>query len=325
MKLRFLLISALLLTLSFSAQSQRRGDAEKGPEPVKYLPVHRYPVNIQHVYRFTDTTVVTRMNPDSSIVKYTRELTHFFTLKQTAAASKGFITLEVSIDSTRYKIKEGNAEIYWDSQDDMAGGINMQDLKYSTVPLGKFYDLTFSPYGEIAKIEGEKIDWFIDYLNKYADQLPDSVERFIWYDGVSLSRLSNITSLRKINFPEDKMEIDSTWNTPFSMQFEFIPFSGEMKARIAKFDNGELYVQGFSDNLQAFPGNYLIRGFSTILLPVKTTNSNAVYNIHLTPRGAIKSAEAVADIHLEAQVRKETFGIHIQSKVRWDLLGQYRE
>lgn len=325
MKLRILLISALILSLCISAQSQEKGDADKAQEPVKYLPVHRYPFNILHVYRFTDTTVVTRMNPDSTIVKYTRELTHFFTLKQAKAASKGFVTLEVSIDSTRYRIKEGNAEIYWDSQDDKAGGINMQDLKYSTVPLGKYFDMTFSPYGEIAKIEGEKIDWFIDYLNQYADQLPDTVEKFIWYDGVSLPRLGNITSLKKIKFPDNKIEIDSTWDTPFSMQFEFITFSGNMKAKISKFDNGELYLQGFSDNLQPAPGKYLINGFQKILLPVEMNQNNVVYNLHLSPRGAIKSAEAIADIQLDTKIRKDTFGIHIKSKVRWDLLGQYRE
>ena len=159
-------ILMMFVSLQMFAQ-ESAATTEKGAEPVKYLPIHRFPLSILHVYRYTDTTEVTKYFPDSTTTSYKRIVTHFFTLKKINPDKDGFMTLFVSLDSMRYYLKEGEAEIYWDSQDDASGGINMQDLKYASVPLGHYFDMTFTPYGEIAKISGENIDWYFDYLNKY--------------------------------------------------------------------------------------------------------------------------------------------------------------
>jgi len=317
-----IIIFALIASANLFAQGvPGEGNQE---EIVKYLPIHRFPQDVLHTYKFTDSTLVTKYLPDSTQAKHQRVLTHYITILRSQDVEDGFLTIEASIDSSTYYLKEGNAEIYWDSQDENSGGINMQDLKYATVPLGKFFNMTISPYGEVAKIYGEKIDWFMDYLNKYSDQLNDSVEKFIWYDGVSIQRLSSITELKKIRFPNEKMAIDSTWSTPFNHQVEFINFTDTATARITDFTNGYLTVEATFPSMEAIPGNYLIYGIKTMLLPIEESGGKGTYTITLTPRGAIEKSTAIFDIDLIIPVRKESFKLNIQTSQNWELINQRR-
>ena len=320
----FIILMILLATVQLTAQENPTGDKEVY-RPVKFLPIHRFPLGILHVYRYTDTTEVTRYLPDSTQMSYKRILTHYFTLKRVNPDKNGFMTLEVSFDSTRYYLKEGRAELYWDSQDDKAGGINMQDLKYATVPLGHYFDMTFSPYGEIAKIAGENIDWYFNYLNKYSDQLNDSVEKFIWYDGMSIKRIGQITNLRKINFPEEKMPVDSTWTTPFEIQVNNIDFIDTVKAKISKIEDGYMIIEADADSLRALKGNYLFYNIKDMLLPVLKSKGTGKYVITLTPRGNIEKARGDFLINMEIPVHNDIFKIKVKSAMQWDLLGMYKE
>jgi hypothetical protein len=319
-----LTILFVLTSIQLFAQDNPVGD-DKVYEPVKYLPIHRFPLSILHVYRYTDTTEVTKFLPDSSKLSYKRIITHYYTLKRVKPDKDGFMTLEVSLDSMRYYLKEGRAEIYWDSQDENSGGINMQDLKYASVPLGHYFDMTFSPYGEIAKIAGENVDWYFDYLNKYMVQIKDTVEKFIWFDGMSLKRLGQITNLEKIEFPDEKTAIDTVWTTPFEIQVENINFADTVEAKISDVSNGHIYIDAVAKNLRALPGNYLFYGIKDMLLPVKKSNGIGKYSIDLSPRGNIEKARGEFLINLEIPVHKDIFKMQIKTSMQWDLLGMYRE
>lgn len=325
MKLRiFIVLLIMVVTVPLLAQENPTGDKEVY-KPLKFLPIQRFPIGILHVYRYTDTTEVIKYLPDSTQTSYKRVVTHFFTLKQVNPAKDGFVTLEVSMDSTRYYLKEGNAELYWDSQDDKSGGINMQDLKYATVPLGHYFDMTISPYGEIAKISGENVDWYFGYLNKYADQLNDSVEKFIWYDGMSMKRIAQITDVKKIDFPSEKIAVDSVWRTPFAIQVENINFVDTAKAKIMKIEDGYMTIEADANNLRALPGNYLFYNIKDMLLPVLKNKGVGKYIITLNPRGNIEKATANCLINLEIPVHNDIFKLKIKSSMSWDLLGMYKE
>jgi hypothetical protein len=324
MRRTFLITVLLLLSAGqLFAQDSPVGD-QKLYRAIKYLPIHRFPIGIQHVYRYTDTTEVSKLLPDSTTVKYKRVITYFFTLNRNKKDKDGFMTLEVSLDSMRYYLKEGRAEIYWDSQDDSSGGINFRDLKYSSVPLGHYFDMTYSPYGEIAKISGENVDWYFGYLDKYADQLNDTIEKFIWYDGMSLKRLGQITNVRKIDFPDEKMPIDSTWITPLTLQIEHINFTDTVKAKISDVTNGYMTIVAEAKNLRALPGRYLFYNIKDMLLPVLKSKGVGKYVITLSPRGHIEKAQGNFLINMEIPVHKDIFKLKIKSSMHWDLLGMYR-
>ena len=305
--------------------AQENTQSAKASEPVKYLPVHKFPLAVQHVYMFTDTTEVTKTFPDSTRVKYYRELTHFFTVTQNETSKDGFVTVEVTIDSTRYHLKDGKAEIFWDSQDENAGGVNLQDLMYASVPLGKYFDMTYSPYGEIAKISGEKMDAYFDYLNKNSSGFKDEVLKYLWFEGASIKRLANITDVIKIVFPDIKMGIDSIWKTPFNMQLDFINITDTLDARITDVTSGEITIDALSKSVDVLNGKYIFYGVKNMLLPVTKSSGGGTYRLTMSPRGAMKKAIANFDVNLQVPVQKDIFSINIKSSVHWVLLGQYKQ
>ncbi len=314
----------MISSIQIFAQNTPTGD-ESVYEPVKYLPIHKFPLSILHVYRYTDTTEVTKTFPDSTKTHYKRVVTDFFTLKRTKPDKDGFITLEVSLDSMRYYLKEGKAEIYWDSQDDASGGFNMQDLKYACVPLGHFFDMTLSPYDDIAKISGVNAEWYFNYLKTNLSKLSDTVEKFIWYDGFSNKRIAQIHKVKKILLPNEKIAIDSIWTSPFEIQIDNVNFADTVKPKITKVENGQIFVEAEINNLKALPGKYLFYGIKDMLLPIKSSKGVGKYRIEFSPRGAIEKAIGEFLVQLKIPVHKDIFKLDIKSTMYWTLLGMYRE
>ena len=317
---------AVLLVLQLNAFAQKTsGEAQKGPETLKFRPVHVFPKNVLNVYKYTDSSDVTRTFTDGSISNYQRTITFFFTVKQTNPTENGFATVETSIDSVRYWFKEKNAEIKWDSQDEMAGGINLPDLKAQTVPLGKYYNMTYSPYGEVAKFEGEKLDEYFDYINKNGKGMKDTVELYLWTDGASSGRLAQITNVRKILLPQESIEIDSIWRTPFNIQFENINCYDSVDAKIVRVQNGETRIEALVKNIKAEQGNFRFYGIKDRLLNVKSSSGIGIYTLDLSPRGSIKRAEGNFDVEFVVPIKNEQFIQKIKNHCVWELIGQFKQ
>lgn len=321
-----LILLAVLISMQFTAFSQKHSDdAQKGPEVLKYRPVHLFPKNVQNVYKYTDSSEVTRTFTDGTSTSYSRSVTFFFTVKQPGPTEKGFTVVETSIDSVRYWFKEKKAEITWDSQDEMAGGINLPDLKAQTVPLGKYFDMTYSPYGEVAKIEGEKLDEYFDYINKYGKEMTDTVEVFLWKDGASLARLAQITNVRKILFLEEAIEKDSLWKTPLTIQFENINCFDSVEAKITRVQNGETRIEALAKSIRTLPGNYRFYGIKDRLLSVKSTSGGGIYTLDITPRGTIRRAEGSFEIEMLVPIKSDSFTQKIKNHCVWELMGQFKQ
>ena len=321
-----LILLAVFISMQFTAFSQKHtDDAQKGPEVLKFRPFHLYPKNVLNIYKYTDSTEVTRTFVDGTSTSYNRAITFFFSLKQPAPTEKGFATVETSIDSARYWLKEKNAEIRWDSQDEMAGGINLPDLKAQTVPLGKYFNMTFSPYGDVAKIEGEKLDEYFDYIKKYGKGLKDTIELFIWTDGASNSRLAQIGNINKILLPQEPIEKDSIWKTPLTLQFENINCFDSVEAKITSVQNGETRIEALAKSIKTVPGSYRFYGIKDRLLSVKSTSGGGIYTLDITPRGTIRKAEGNFEVEMIVPIKSDSFTQKIKNHCVWELVGQFKQ
>ena len=324
-KTGFLLFVIILLSLVvFSANAQQKGP-QKGDEVIKFKPIVRFPNAISNVYRYTDTTDVERIMSDDSKVKYTRYMTYFMSLTQQNASKEGFATVEVAIDSLRYYYKEGNAVVQFDSQDERYAGMNKDDLKTVSVPLSKAFDMIYSPYGEVAKIQGEKLDFYYDYLSQNVSAMKDSVDMFIWVEGASKLRLQHFADVRKILFPLEAIEIDSTWKTPFRFQLESINFIDTLTAKISSVKNSITTITAKTNKIEFIPKNYRFNGIKSILLPIEKCTGKGSYELQLTQKGVINRAVAEFNVELTVPVKKDYFKQKINSRMYWELIGQYKQ
>jgi len=324
-KTRFLLFVMVLLFINVFASIAQQPAAQKGDEVIKFKPIVRFPNAIANVYRFTDTTEVERTMSDDSKIKYTRYLTFFMSLTQQNPAKDGFSTVEVAIDSLRYYYKEGNAIVQFDSQDERYAGMNKDDLKTESVPLSKAFDMIYSPYGEVAKIQGEKLDFYYDYLSQNVSAMKDSVDMFIWVEGASKLRLQHIADVRKILFPLEAVEIDSTWETPFRIQLENISFIDTMTAKISSVKNSITTISATTKSINFIPKNYRFNGIKSNLLPIEKCTGKGSFELQLTQRGVINRAMAEFNVELTVPVKKDYFKQKINSRIYWELMGQFKQ
>jgi hypothetical protein len=142
------------------------GDDSKKEEVQKFIPKVIYHPNAYRLYKLTEITNVHRVYSDSTTKDFKREVTYFMTLTIFDKPENGFQNLKIVIDSMIYKFSEENKVIKFNSQSEEMKPIRLKDLEATTVPLNRQFDMTYSPYGEVAKIESQDIEEVIDFIKK---------------------------------------------------------------------------------------------------------------------------------------------------------------
>lgn len=318
-------ILGLVLIFITSIESISQDGAKKSEEPpvyqLKFLP----PQTIRHVYKLHDSTVVTRIFSDNSTKKYTREVTYYFNFVMPNPPKDGFMTFEVSIDSLKYKFTEGEAVFEFDSQLDNPGALTFEDLVATIVPLGNEFNLTYSPYGEVAKIDGERLEFLIDYIRQQKNNpMSDAIINFVWEEGISLDRLKFLTDVKKIFFSPEAIQIDSLWETPIDLQLDYINFNDTLAAKITKFKDGYFHISAVSKNIQAKNKPAKLYGIKTQLIEVADTKGEGTFEMIIHNRGFVSKIEAKYNVEIGSYIKKEYFRQKIETKSTWELLKQFK-
>mgnify|MGYP000580864917 CR=1 FL=1 len=320
-------IFALIIILMFinSIEIFSQDGAKKSEESPAYQLKFIPPQTIRHVYKMHDSTVVTRTFSDNSTKKYTREVSYYFNFVMPNPPKDGFMTFEVSVDSLKYKFTEGEAVFEFDSQADNPGALTFEDLVATIVPLGNEFNLTYSPYGEVAKIDGERLDFLIDYIRQQKNNpMSDVLINFAWEEGISLDRFKFIADVKKIILPAEPIQIDSLWETPIDLQLDYINFFDTLTTKITKFKDGFFYINGVSNNIQAKNKPAKLYGIKTQLVEVADTKGEGSYELILHNRGFVSKAELKYNLEIGSYIKKEYFKQKIETKTTWELLKQYR-
>ena len=247
----------------------------------------------------------------------------FFTQTAGDTRKDGFLTAEVSVDSLFYKFTEGDAVYEFNSQAENPGALTFEDLKAVSVPLGKFFDMKFSPYDEVVAVEGEKLDWFRNYVVEQGRGYLDTATSFMWLDGISIERLKYITDVKKLIFPTEPQFIDSLWFSPFHFQIEGLNFSDTVGAKVTQVIDGYKTIEVKNIKLKPYPQTGRFYGIKGMLLSVESAKSNGSFMLSLTPKGSVRRAEGTFETELTSRVRKDKFTEKVSVNAVWELLGQF--
>lgn len=304
----------------FSQEGAKKSE-EPPAYPLKFIP----PQTIRHVYKMHDSTVVTRIFSDNSTKKYTREVFYYFNFVMPNPPKDGFMTFEVSIDSLKYKFTEGEAVFEFDSQADNPGALTFEDLVTTIVPLGNEFNMTYSPYGEVAKIDGERLEFLINYIKQQKNNpMSDAIINFSWEDGISIDRLKFLADVKKIILPTEPIQIDTVWKTPIDLQFDHINFYDTLTAKITKFQDKLFYISGVSNNIKPKNKPAKLYGIKTQLIEVADAKGEGTFELILHSRGFVSKAEAKYNLEIGSYIKKEYFKQKIETKTTWELLKQFR-
>lgn len=315
------LILTLILAVPILSQNAQKGIPEK--DTSYYRPVVKYPLHEYGVYKMNEVTDVFREYSDGSQKKYTRDITYFFTQYIPDLPKDGFNTVRVSVDSLHYKFQVGDAIYEWNSQVDTLAPPNFPDLNAVSIALGRDFDMIYSPYGELAKIEGEKLSWLKNYIVVEGKDKLDSLKKNIWLRGISTEHLKYLTDLQKGIIPPGKVRRDSVWATPFDIQLDEVNFYDTAQSRIKDYNAGILSLESSFSKLK--PAEETVRLYDINQL-VNTTEGqgSGKYEISIGGNGWISNALLETEAQLKAKVKNEEFTQKIKTKATWELLNHFK-
>lgn len=314
----------ILLVGTLSAQDGVRGVSPAPEKPKETVALYlRFPVGRLFDYVLSDTTRVHRIYSDSSTLDYVRTLTYYLSLEAVKVPQDGLVSVQVTIDSLRYSFSSGGNTISYAPGDQMP--LQFPDFVAAVVPVNRQFTMYYSPYWDVAKVEGEMLDWLRDYIAEGAEKVSsfDSLQKFVWLRNISLPVLAHYADPQKGVLPHGRVTLDSTWAKPFVCLADGIEFRDPAsKTRIIE-QRGPIFVlQSRSDSL--LPKLEALKLYNIgRFVSITGGNASCTHTVELHKAGFVQSAVMTLTGTVTCKVRNETFEQHIQSRSVWTLRGQY--
>ncbi len=328
MKRIMIILPVLILafSLAFGLQNQEplKGASDKKKEPPKYL------LNVEHksqtffTFKMIENTDVTRFIEKSGTERhYSRDAVYFLTARIPESPEEGFETLEITLDSLNYTFKDGDAVFTFDSRDLSGNAARFRDLNMRTASIGRMFELTYSPYGEVAKISGSDLEDLKKYIKERGEGYLSPIDKFMWDRAVSFEKLSYYGDMKKIILPKEKKAIDSVWRSPISLEINGYYFHDTVQAKINDYNAGIYRISAKSTNISPDAGEYYMYDVKK-LVGIDSCKGEGTFNIDLKASGYIMRTEADYDIEINTTVGGDAVTEKIKSNVVWERLKTYR-
>jgi hypothetical protein len=237
---------------------------------------------------------------------------------------EGFQKVVVTLDSLLYKFTDDTLKIEYFTQDEKKRPPRSFDFEATSVPLNRQFNMTYSPYGEVAKIESDEFTALREYMEDQGPKLKkkDEMKNFIWHDGIVDSRLINLTEIKKLIFPNYALPLDSIWKTPFAIQIDYKDYYDTVKAKIAEYNGGNYTIEATSENLKPVKRESYFYYIPKTGI-VDSCKGGGLVRISLNPRGIITKVEEEFYLKNFSKIEEEIFTEKVEVKCTWDYLGQF--
>lgn len=314
-----LFVGVSFYNISF-AQAQK---GEEEEEIMTYKVDFWLPPTIRNHYSYNERTEVTRVYSDSSVFTYSRELTYFYNVKAPNPRNEGFTTLEITLDSMKYKFKKGEYEYSYNSQGSEPANFKLTDCLANVVPLGNFFTITYSPYGNVSKLEGEELEEFLQSSVIDKKDAFEPIDYFVWKDGLSNERLIHIADFKKIHYPHFEIAEDSAFISPIVFQLNHINIRDTVDMTFEDISGGYMTFGGSFSGVKYFNDKVRFEGIDNYMVDVEAVDAKGTVETILTPRGTPEETTLLVDMDVTGKVKMEVFTEKVVSAMKWELLGQW--
>jgi len=284
-----------------------------------------FKTQVYYNYNLYDTTSVVRVYPDSSIKRFKRIITYFMTLMQPDPPKNGFSYVEVSIDSIHYRFEE-EKKIYqfWNIETANPEIFKFEDFQTYNIPMGLEYTLVYSPYGEVAKIEGERLQEKRLYVEKLKPTMRDTLWLYNWTEGLSDFKLKHISDVIRISYPVNPVYKDSAWLSPIELDIDGINLFDTTVVKCTGFLGNKYYIEGNFSKPFAKWKKTKFYGVKTLSLPYSVEVGSGTFKQILTSAGLVQTLKIRLDIVLSVGGEKNVFNEHLAKTMHWEMEKSYR-
>lgn len=303
---------------------QEKGASQETQLPPAYMLKANFRTQIYYNYVLNDTTKVKRVYADSSIKEFQRIISYFMTIMQPDPPKDGFSKVEISIDSIHYKFIEGeNVYQFYNIETASPSVFKFEDFLTYNVPMSMQYDLTYSPYGEVAKIEGERLTEKRNYVEMLKNSIPDTIWYYNWTDGLSDLRLKYIGDVIKLIYPINPVYRDSIWFSPIELQVDGIHLIDTVELKVSGFWNNKYNIVGKFTSPKVRWKRTKFYAIPNLLLPYKLLNANGKLEQTLSAAGLAQ--ELKIQLNLKLQVGTPLiFEENLTKNLHWIMVNSYR-
>lgn len=307
---------------SYSQKAPQKGKDEK-KKSQEYKIAVRYPLNVFNLVTFTEETEVTRVYSDSSELSYTRKLKVWISYRMLDRPIDGFTKVKISIDSLDYHFTDGKRTVKHFSQEDAPMPLNFIDYAIASNPLGQEYELVYSPYYELVRIEGDRLDEILEIVSDPVFGPKDTLQKFITLNWLSDQHLAYWSDIQKNIVPSGKITLDTTWKTPFMFELDGVPFRDSAECKLLGYNAGIYSFYAETKDLKPDLVKTLLYNIPRIC-DVESGKGSGNYKLKIRATGGIDSAEGDFNAEFTAKIGQERFRQKVKSKTKWELTGFVR-
>ncbi|MFN3305837.1 MAG: hypothetical protein ACK42Z_01485 [Candidatus Kapaibacteriota bacterium] len=319
-KLVFIQIASILI-FQLNIISQEKGE-------IKFPPAYQlkayFKTQTFYNYVLYDTTEVHRTYADSSKKHFKRIINYFMTLVQRDDPKDGFAKVEIYIDSITYKFVE-NDKVYEfvNIESSNPNIFKFEDFQTYIVPMSMQFEIIYSPYGEVAKIEGERLLEKRSYVEKLRPTLPDTLWYYNWNDGLSDQRLKHIGDVIKLIYPPHPIFRDSLWRSPIELLIDGINLIDTVELKATGFFNNQYQIVGRFVNPSIIWKRTKFYDIKSLHLPYELKDVVGSIQQSLSATGIVKELKIILNLDLDIGL-PIAFTENISKSLRWEMIKSYR-
>ncbi len=321
-KLIFLLI---LFGLNFSFAQEKSGSIKENDDVLKYTLKSYFPVNVQHIYEFTDTTKISRFFSDSTTKYYTRILKYYFSVWAPSAPNKDkFQEISVSVDSLEYKWLTADGDIYYHSQADDLRLPKNDDFLNAMVPLGLEFDFVYSSYQEVGNVQGNMYEGKLRMLNDPNTKPSDSVSYFIWNKRLTKTSLTSYFDIVKGIYPNKRIAVDSNWTKNIVYDIEGATIMDSIQFTLKSFNIKSFIINGTTISAKSAKGDKVVLSSIPNIVDVSKAIGGSEYYVRLQAKGILDELRINSNFEIDYLFKNDLINQKIDTKRNWKLLGMYK-
>lgn len=311
-----------LATNLFAQEKAVKGQAEKQDEVVTFGIRVKHPVNTFSTFILKENTNIHRVYSDSSTDDYSRQVNYYYTAKIEDSPKDGFQTIIFVVDSLNYLFKDGDKVLDYNSVDMSGNASRFKDLNMRTPILGREFNLIYSPYGEVSKIDGDDIQELKDYINENKSYMKP-IDLYMWNNAVSFERLSYLADNKKIELPKGKIAIDSIWYSPIAIELNGYSFVDTAAMKISQYNTGKFLLEGTMKNIAPVNKDEYMYNVSKLIKIDKSVATGKI-QLELTARGKLIRTAINYRAVVHAKTGEDYVNEIIDSSIEWKKINTFK-
>lgn len=320
----------IIIATGFLSAQDKSSSAGQPPQK-KYSIKVDFPANTASSYAMTEKTTVKRTYRDNQEKSYEREVDYYFTMGKIGETEDGLTKVLCIVDSLRYKFKQNETTLTYDSQNPRSSNIkgDFADLTYTYACLNHEFILLTDKKNTIVNVTGSgepnDIEWLRNYIVVDGADVMDTAQKYIWLDGLSRNRLQTLVDMNR-GLIQEKMLVaeDSTWSRPSMIRLDGVEFTDTLSAKVTGVSRGvysiETVASGIMGNTAREQRFFGIPGPAPI---ESTVSGKGKTKLKVNQQGSIRGYEADYDVVINGKYKNEKFVQSINSSVRCSILNQF--